>query len=78
MMALFQMLAVWGIDTWQKIKGPEKINIVELGPGRGTLSMDILRVRFFHGFLPITHPLWLENNIYYILHAIDSISPFYV
>jgi SAM-dependent MidA family methyltransferase len=38
------MLAVWGLQTQVHIGGPKKFNIVELGPGRGTLSKDILRV----------------------------------
>jgi len=41
---LLQMIGVWGIDTWRRIGGPKKFSIVELGPGRGTLANDVLRV----------------------------------
>lgn len=37
------MLAVWMKYEWQKIS-KDSFQIVELGPGRGTLIKDILRV----------------------------------
>jgi NADH dehydrogenase [ubiquinone] 1 alpha subcomplex assembly factor 7 len=39
------MVGVWGVETWLRIGGPSKFSIVELGPGRGTLAKDVLRVR---------------------------------
>lgn len=38
------MIAIWCLQTWMEIGGPKKFSVVELGPGRGTLSKDILRV----------------------------------
>lgn len=38
-----EMIAVWCISVWEKMGSPEKVNLVEMGPGRGTLMKDLLR-----------------------------------
>ena len=40
-----EMIAIWIIDTWQKIGSPKNFNIIELGPGNGAL-MHILNETF--------------------------------
>jgi SAM-dependent MidA family methyltransferase len=39
-----EMLAFWCIAQWQEAGSPESIHLIELGPGRGTLLQDILRI----------------------------------
>jgi NADH dehydrogenase [ubiquinone] 1 alpha subcomplex assembly factor 7 len=38
-----EMIGLWCVDTWQRLGAPGEINLVELGPGRGTLMADALR-----------------------------------
>ena len=39
-----ELIGAWLIDCWDQAGRPERVNLVELGPGRGTLMADILRV----------------------------------
>eukprot|EP00854_Cymbomonas_tetramitiformis_P015763 gene15763-18691_t len=39
-----EMLGIWSVCLWQQMGCPKKVSIVELGPGRGTLMADFLRV----------------------------------
>ena len=38
-----EMIGIWLIQSWQTLGEPEAFNLVELGPGKGTLMRDILR-----------------------------------
>jgi NADH dehydrogenase [ubiquinone] 1 alpha subcomplex assembly factor 7 len=39
-----EALGMWALSHWMALGEPEKINIVELGPGKGTLMKDVLAV----------------------------------
>jgi NADH dehydrogenase [ubiquinone] 1 alpha subcomplex assembly factor 7 len=38
-----EMIGLWIIDCWHQMGSPATINIIEPGPGRGTLMADIVR-----------------------------------
>lgn len=39
-----EMVGAWVVDLWQRAGAPSEVRLVELGPGRGTLMADLLRV----------------------------------
>ncbi|MEI7493500.1 MAG: SAM-dependent methyltransferase [Alphaproteobacteria bacterium] len=39
-----EMLAFWCIAQWQEAGMPQSLHLIEMGPGRGTLMQDILRI----------------------------------
>ncbi|KAG6659377.1 hypothetical protein I3843_03G026600 [Carya illinoinensis] len=38
-----EMIGIWAMCLWEQMGQPNKVNLVELGPGRGTLMADLLR-----------------------------------
>ncbi len=38
-----ELVGLWAAAVWQRMGAPERVNLVELGPGRGTLMADALR-----------------------------------
>ncbi len=52
-----ELLGLWTAHEWQAMDAPPRINLVELGPGRGTLMSDALRasaaVAGFHGAMQL-------------------------
>ncbi|KAJ0100156.1 hypothetical protein Patl1_22116 [Pistacia atlantica] len=42
-----EMVGVWAMCLWEQMGQPNRMNLVELGPGRGTLMVDLLRWSFF-------------------------------
>lgn len=59
-----ELLGLWSVRCWQQIKSPEKFNLVELGPGRGTLISDILRAsRAIPRYLDALNLHLVETNI---------------
>lgn len=42
------MIGVWAVCLWEMMGQPSEVNLIELGPGRGTLMADLIRVRKFY------------------------------
>lgn len=39
-----EMLGIWAVETWELLGRPSRFNLVELGPGKGSLMQDLLRI----------------------------------
>ena len=39
-----EMIGIWAVETWEALDKPSPFNLVELGPGKGTLMLDLLRI----------------------------------
>ena len=39
-----EMIAIWIVATWEILGKPDKLNVVELGPGDGSLTKTLLSV----------------------------------
>ena len=38
-----ELLGLWALSVWRMLDEPESVNLIELGPGRGTMMRDALR-----------------------------------
>ena len=50
-----ELVGLWLADMWMRCGQSSAVNLVELGPGRGTLMKDILRAMGKFGFQPAVH-----------------------
>lgn len=58
-----ELLGLWAIETWQRLGAPERIRLVEVGPGDGTLMSDILRAaRLMPAFLSAIDLILIEPS----------------
>ncbi len=38
-----ELIGLWAVEVWREMGSPDPIQIIELGPGRGTMMLDVLR-----------------------------------
>lgn len=62
-----QMLGIWCVVLWQQLGCPSKLQLLELGPGRGTLMADLLRgtaaFKPFADALQVSGPAWEHTGM---------------
>lgn len=39
-----ELVGIWALQTWLEMGAPDNVHLIELGPGRGTLMNDLLRI----------------------------------
>jgi len=50
-----ELIGLWLVDVWIRAGKPDPVHYVELGPGRGTLAKDALRVMARYDLAPQVH-----------------------
>jgi len=38
-----ELIGLWAVEVWREMGSPEPVQIIELGPGRGTMMLDAMR-----------------------------------
>ncbi|MGE5502370.1 MAG: SAM-dependent methyltransferase, partial [Ignavibacteriales bacterium] len=57
-----ELLGLWAVEVWQRLRSPGRVLLVEVGPGDGTLMSDVLRAaRVAPGFLEAAE-VWLVET----------------
>lgn len=59
-----ELIGLWAVVVWQQMGAPAVFNLVELGPGRGTLMRDLLRAsgRAMPAFSQAVRVLLVESS----------------
>lgn len=58
-----ELIGLWCADLWSRMGEPERVLLVELGPGRGTLMADLMRAaRGVPGFAQAAHVHLVEMS----------------
>ncbi|RYE05706.1 MAG: SAM-dependent methyltransferase [Rickettsiaceae bacterium] len=72
-----EIIGLWCIDNWYKLNCPKNINLVELGPGRGILMSDILRIaKLVPEFYNSLNIVLVEINLEFIKQQKANLSKF--
>jgi len=57
-----EMLGAWVVDAWMQMGKPDRAQLIELGPGRGTLAADVMR----------TISAWPDCKAAFSLHLVET------
>ena len=58
-----ELIGLWAVETWQRLGAPERVRLVEVGPGDGTLMADALRAaRLAPDFLQAVDLILIEPS----------------
>jgi len=58
-----ELIGLWAVETWRRLGAPERVRLVEVGPGDGTLMDDALRAaRVVPGFLEACDLVLIEPS----------------
>ncbi|MCE7999521.1 MAG: class I SAM-dependent methyltransferase [Rhodobiaceae bacterium] len=58
-----ELLGLWSVDMWQKLGSPPSFNLIEFGPGRGTLMADAIRAaKLVPAFIEAANLVFLETS----------------
>lgn len=58
-----EVLGLWAVQSWQDLGRPERVELIELGPGRGIMMSDMLRAaRLDPGFAAAVHVTLIEAS----------------
>jgi SAM-dependent MidA family methyltransferase len=58
-----ELIGLWAIEVWSRLGAPERVRLVEVGPGDGTLISDALRAaRLVPGFLEAVDLILIEPS----------------
>lgn len=72
-----ELVGLWVADVWQSMGSPQSFNLVELGPGRGTLMKDVLRsLKVVKGCLQAAHVHLVEMSTVLQLIQIETLKDY--
>ncbi len=58
-----ELIGLWAVETWMRLGSPDRVRLVEVGPGDGTLMADALRAcRVAPGFLEACDLVLIEPS----------------
>ena len=72
-----EMIGIWCVLTWQAMGGPMPLQLIELGPGRGTLMSDVLRcLSQLHPHFEVVSVHMVERSVNLRAAQMAKLEPF--